>query len=72
MPVRSAVAAAESADFHWHLARADRDRCLQGGSGAPQHWRWRVRRPHSRPPILLSAFLIHLFQCFAVTPRIQS
>ncbi len=42
MPARAAMAAAETADFHWHLARADRERRLQGG-GAPRHWRWRVR-----------------------------
>ncbi len=41
VPARAAIAAAEAADFHWHLARADRERSLQGG-GAPQHWRWRV------------------------------
>ena len=44
MPARAAVAAAESADFHWHLARADRERRRMGWrtEGAPQHWRWRA------------------------------
>lgn len=42
VPARAAMTAAETADFHWHLARADRERRVQGG-GAPRHWRWRVR-----------------------------
>ncbi|KAK9905885.1 hypothetical protein WJX75_008118 [Coccomyxa subellipsoidea] len=40
VPARAAMTAAETADFHWHLARADRERRVQGG-GAPRHWRWR-------------------------------
>ncbi|BDA47584.1 probable pheophytinase, chloroplastic at C-terminar half [Coccomyxa sp. Obi] len=40
VPARAAMTAAETADFHWHLARADRERRAKGG-GAPRHWRWR-------------------------------
>ena len=43
-PARAAVAAAEAADFHWHIALADRARRMQGSTGFPRHWRWRVRR----------------------------
>ena len=35
----------EAADFHWHIARADRERRLQGNIGYPRHWRWRVCAP---------------------------
>ena len=41
VPAKSAVATAEAADFHWHLARSDRLRDTKTGS-APRHWRWRV------------------------------
>ena len=41
-PARSAAAAAESADWHWHVARGDRLRDTKTGA-APRHWRWRVR-----------------------------
>ncbi|CAK0783042.1 hypothetical protein CVIRNUC_006237 [Coccomyxa viridis] len=40
-PARAAVTAAEAADFHWHIALADRARCMQGNTGFPRHWRWR-------------------------------
>ena len=42
IPAKAAIAAAEAADFHWHIARADRERRLQGDIGFPRHWRWRV------------------------------
>lgn len=42
------MSASETADFHWHLARADRERRAKGG-GAPRHWRWRVCFPKQQP-----------------------
>ena len=39
---QSAAVTAEAADFHWHIARADRIRDTRTGT-APRHWRWRVR-----------------------------
>ncbi|KAK9810106.1 hypothetical protein WJX72_004967 [[Myrmecia] bisecta] len=40
LTARAAAAAAKAADFHWHLATADRFRDTKTG-GAPRHWRWR-------------------------------
>ncbi len=49
IPAKAAIAAAEAADFHWHIARADRERRLQGNTGYPRHWRWRVRALQRQP-----------------------
>lgn len=38
---QSAAVTAEAADFHWHIALADRIRDTRTGT-APRHWRWRV------------------------------
>lgn len=55
IPAKGAVAAAEAGDFHWHIARADRERRLQGSTGFPRHWRWRVRalQPQQIMPMLM-------------------
>jgi len=50
---RSAVATADAADFHWHLAREDRLKDTRTG-GAPRHWRWRVC---IQSPILLMLWI---------------
>lgn len=61
VPAKAAVAAAESSDFHWHIARADRERRMQGNTGFLRHWRWRVRKLHSNSnPILLLASVLNM------------